>query len=194
MQLMLPFVTNGLAVRTAPRPDKHYVIMDNDWSTAEFMPCLIAPVGDVKQQLAAPNGASRGRNSTSCKSKHLSSLPGRNMAADQHAQPFPGIGNNNTPSCPGRGHYVGTRGDYPTSGSVQARLPDRPTGELAFGSELDGADGPQVSGQVSIYPAGVLTDIALAMRMDPQCASLAKDLVIMGGYVDLHLPADYQVR
>ena len=49
-------------------------------------------------------------------------------------------------------------------------------------------------GQVSIYPAGALTDIALAMRMDPQCASLAKDLVVMGGYVDLHLPADYQVR
>ncbi|KAJ5966906.1 hypothetical protein N7501_003154 [Penicillium viridicatum] len=81
-------------------------------------------------------------------------------------------------------------GNYPTSGGVQVRLPDRPTGELAFGSELDGADGPQVS----IYPAGALTDIALAMRMDPQLASLAKDLVIMGGYVDLHLPADYQVR
>ncbi|KAJ5425189.1 hypothetical protein N7465_000259 [Penicillium sp. CMV-2018d] len=81
-------------------------------------------------------------------------------------------------------------GNYPTSGGIQARLPDRPTGELAFGSELDGADGPQVS----IYPAVALTDIALAMRMDPQFASLAKDLVIMGGYVDLHLPADYQVR
>lgn len=33
----------------------------------------------------------------------------------------------------------------PTSGGFQARLPDRPTGELALGSELDGADGPQVS-------------------------------------------------
>lgn len=41
--------------------------------------------------------------------------------------------------------------------------------------------------QVSIYPAGALIDIALAMPMDPQFASLAKDLVIMGGYVDLHL-------
>lgn len=28
------------------------------------------------------------------------------------------------------------------------------------------------------------------MLMDPQFASLAKDLVIMGGYVDLHLPAE----
>lgn len=49
-------------------------------------------------------------------------------------------------------------------------------------------------GQVSIYPAGALTDIALAICMDPQFASLAKHLVIIGGYVDLHLPADYQVR
>ncbi|KOS47666.1 hypothetical protein ACN38_g1336 [Penicillium nordicum] len=50
MQLMLPFVTNSLAVRTTPRPDKHYVIMDSDWFTAEFMPCLIviALVGDVR--------------------------------------------------------------------------------------------------------------------------------------------------
>lgn len=31
------------------------------------------------------------------------------------------------------------------------------------------------------------------MRIDPQFASLAKDLVIMGGYVDLHLLADYKV-
>ena len=46
-------------------------------------------------------------------------------------------------------------------------------------------------GQVSIYPAEALSDIALAMRMDPQFASLAKDLVIMGGYVDLHLPAEF---
>lgn len=42
-------------------------------------------------------------------------------------------------------------------------------------------------GQVSIYSAGALTNIALAVRMDPLFASLAKDLVIMGGYVDLNL-------
>lgn len=42
-------------------------------------------------------------------------------------------------------------------------------------------------GHVSIYSAGALTNIALAVRMDPQFASLAKDLVIMGGYVDLNM-------
>ncbi|KOS47665.1 hypothetical protein ACN38_g1337 [Penicillium nordicum] len=45
-------------------------------------------------------------------------------------------------------------------------------------------------GEVSINPAGALTDIALAMRMDPQFASLAKDLMIMGGYAGLHLPTE----
>ena len=39
-------------------------------------------------------------------------------------------------------------------------------------------------GQVSIYSAGALTNVALAVRMDPEFASLAKELVIMGGYVD----------
>lgn len=45
-------------------------------------------------------------------------------------------------------------------------------------------------GQVSIYAAGALTNVALAVRMDEGFASLAKELVIMGGYVDDNL---YQV-
>lgn len=42
-------------------------------------------------------------------------------------------------------------------------------------------------GQVSIYAAGALTSIALAVRMDDEFASLAKELVIMGGYVDVNM-------
>ncbi|CRL24687.1 unnamed protein product [Penicillium camemberti] len=53
MQLTLPFVTNGLALRTTPRPDKHYAIMDSDWFTAEFMPCLISLVGVLQTTLHA---------------------------------------------------------------------------------------------------------------------------------------------
>lgn len=41
--------------------------------------------------------------------------------------------------------------------------------------------------QVSIYAAGALTNVALAVRMDPDFASLAKELVIMGGYVDFNM-------
>jgi inosine-uridine nucleoside N-ribohydrolase len=36
-------------------------------------------------------------------------------------------------------------------------------------------------GQVTIYGAGPMTDIALAVQLDPQFAALAKGLVIMGG-------------
>jgi inosine-uridine nucleoside N-ribohydrolase len=45
-------------------------------------------------------------------------------------------------------------------------------------------------GQVSIYAAGAMTNVALAVRMDESFAKLAKELVIMGGYVDVNL---YQV-
>ncbi|KAM3067961.1 hypothetical protein ACMFMF_009329 [Clarireedia jacksonii] len=42
-------------------------------------------------------------------------------------------------------------------------------------------------GKVSIYAAGSMTNIALAVRSDDQFASLAKELVIMGGYIDVNL-------
>lgn len=46
-------------------------------------------------------------------------------------------------------------------------------------------------GQVSIYSAGSLTNIAAAIRLDSTFARAAKELVIMGGYVDLNL---YQLQ
>ena len=42
-------------------------------------------------------------------------------------------------------------------------------------------------GEVSIYAAGAMTNVALAVRTDPKFASLAKELVIMGGYIDNNL-------
>lgn len=42
-------------------------------------------------------------------------------------------------------------------------------------------------GEVMIFSGGALTNIALAVRMDPQFAALAKGLVIMGGYLDVTL-------
>ena len=45
----------------------------------------------------------------------------------------------------------------------------------------------QYPGEVSIYSAGALTNIALAVRMDPDFAKNAKELVIMGGYIDVNL-------
>lgn len=42
-------------------------------------------------------------------------------------------------------------------------------------------------GEVTIYAAGALTNIALAVRKDGQFARLARQLVVMGGYVDDNL-------
>ncbi|MBV8568789.1 MAG: nucleoside hydrolase [Methylobacteriaceae bacterium] len=41
--------------------------------------------------------------------------------------------------------------------------------------------------QVSIYEGGPMTNLALAVRLDPQFASLAKELVFMGGIIDANL-------
>jgi inosine-uridine nucleoside N-ribohydrolase len=41
--------------------------------------------------------------------------------------------------------------------------------------------------QVTILAAGPLTNIALAIRLDPEFASLAKQLIFMGGFVDTNL-------
>lgn len=42
-------------------------------------------------------------------------------------------------------------------------------------------------GEVVVYSGGALTNIALATRLDPDFARLAKELVIMGGYLDVTL-------
>jgi len=42
-------------------------------------------------------------------------------------------------------------------------------------------------GQVSIWTAGALTNVALAIRIDSTFAANARELVIMGGYLDVNL-------
>jgi hypothetical protein len=42
-------------------------------------------------------------------------------------------------------------------------------------------------GEVTIFAAGAMTNVALAVRADPKFASLAKEMVIMGGYIDDNL-------
>lgn len=42
-------------------------------------------------------------------------------------------------------------------------------------------------GEVSIYAAGALTNIALAIRLDSNFAQNARELIIMGGYLDVNI-------
>ncbi|KAA6406894.1 MAG: hypothetical protein FRX48_09392 [Lasallia pustulata] len=46
-------------------------------------------------------------------------------------------------------------------------------------------------GQVSIFSAGALTNVATAIRLDPTFAPTAKELILMGGYLDTNL---YQLQ
>ena len=87
-------------------------------------------------------------------------------------------------------------GNDPTGGSDPNRIvraaflegypttkPDTSTNAATFMVEMV----HKYPGQVSIYGAGAMTNIALAVRMDANFASLAKELVIQGGYVDDNL-------
>lgn len=42
-------------------------------------------------------------------------------------------------------------------------------------------------GEITIFSGGSLTNIALAIRLEPKFASLCKSLVLMGGYIDVML-------
>lgn len=89
--------------------------------------------------------------------------------------------------------YVANTTSDPTSGSPDrvveaAFIEGFPKAQLDAATTAAGFMVEQVRkfpGQVSIYAAGALTNVALAVRMDSEFASLAKELVIMGGYVDV---------
>lgn len=63
---------------------------------------------------------------------------------------------------------------------------------ITFASEISAAEFlvrqvRKYPGEISIWSGGALTNIALAARMDANFAKNAKELVIMGGYIDLNL-------
>ena len=87
------------------------------------------------------------------------------------------LGNDPTGGDPNRIVRAAILEGYPTT------LPDTSTSAANFMVEMV----KKYPGQVSIYTAGALTNVALAVRMDPNFAGLAKELVIMGGYVDDNL-------
>lgn len=85
-------------------------------------------------------------------------------------------------------------GNDPTSGNpervVKAAFKEGyPNGTLAgnHSAEWMVEQVRKYPGEVMIYSGGALTNVALAVRLDPDFASLAKGLVIMGGYLDVTL-------
>ncbi|KAJ6006764.1 hypothetical protein N7451_004708 [Penicillium sp. IBT 35674x] len=206
---LLPFVTGANALPKASRAEKHYAIMDNDWYTAGFVPYLIALDGDIEILGLASDTANSWQPQgalhavATLEAGNLSCIPVYPGAT------YPLI---NTPErfqawetihgkLPWEGAFAPENktaeaaGSDPTSGDpnriVKAAFkegfpkgrPENSTSAANFMVQMV----HKYPGQVSIYSAGALTNVALAVRMDPEFASLAKDLVIMGGYVDLNM-------
>ena len=185
------------------------IILDNDWSTAGFIPYLLALdqgwevlglVGDTANSWALQTSL---HGLATLEVGNLSSCIPVHKGAD-----YPFI---NTPeliqaweemfgTLPWEGVFkpmnvtAEATGSDPTSGNPNriaksAFLEGYPNGTLS-GYHAAAWMVEQVNkypGEVMIYSGGALTNIALAIRMDSKFASLTKGLVIMGGYIDVNL-------
>ncbi|EXJ91445.1 hypothetical protein A1O1_04557 [Capronia coronata CBS 617.96] len=185
------------------------VILDNDWSTAGFIPFLLALnagwdvlglVGDTSNSWALQTSL---HGLATLEVGNLSSCIPVYKGAD-----YPLL---NTPELfqaweevhgvlPWQGAFAPENlteeaaGADPTSGDPNrvaqaAFLEGYPngtlTGEYAAAWMIEQVH--KYPGEVMIYAAGGMTNVALAVRMDPEFAKLAKGLVIMGGYIDVNL-------
>ncbi|KAG9678001.1 nucleoside hydrolase, partial [Aureobasidium melanogenum] len=197
-----------LQSRSAMNSTRPKVIMDNDWSTAGFIPYLLALdagwdvlglVSDTANSWALQTGL---HALATLEVGNLSCIP-VHKGAD-----YPIL---NTPELFQTWEMV--HGKLPWEGAF---APENLTYE-ALGNDPTSGDPSRVSksaffegypnttfaskdaawfmieqvrkypGQVSIYSAGSLTNVALAVRMDPDFAKNAKELIIMGGYIDVNL-------
>ncbi|CAI7659056.1 unnamed protein product [Penicillium pancosmium] len=199
----------GALGATNLQSEKRYAILDNDWLAVGFLPFLLAMKGGMEiLGLVSVTGNSWQKQ---CGLHALANLEIGNLTCIPVYQgaTWPLI---NTPerfqaweSVHGKLPFQGAlgplnvtaeqQGKNPTSGDPNRVTPEafvEGFPKTNFNNSTNAAsfmvqmvhDYPH---QISIYAAGPLTNIALAVRMDPLFASLAKELVIMGGYVDSNM-------
>ncbi|KAH0373147.1 nucleoside hydrolase, partial [Aureobasidium melanogenum] len=197
-----------LQARSTTNTTRPKVIMDNDWSTAGFIPYLLALdagwdvlglVSDTANSWALQTGlhalATLEVGNLSCIPVHKGAdypilntpelfqtwemvhgkLPWEGAFAPENLT-YEALGNDPTSGDPNRVSKAAFFEGYPNT---------------TFASK-DAAwfmieQVRKYPGQVSIYSAGSLTNVALAVRMDPDFAKNAKELIIMGGYIDVNL-------
>ncbi|KAB8067625.1 Inosine/uridine-preferring nucleoside hydrolase domain-containing protein [Aspergillus leporis] len=191
------------------QPEKRYAILDNDWGAVGFLPFLIALKNDVEVLGLVSDTANSWQRQ--CAYHALANLEVGNLSCIPvyAGATYPLI---NTPErfqaweaihgkLPWEGAFAlenataEALGKDPTSGDpnriVQSAFIEgfpttevnRSTSAVNFMVEMV----RKYPHQVSIYSAGALTNVALAVRTDPEFASLAKELVIMGGYLDVNM-------
>lgn len=196
----------GVATAPSSRPK---VILDNDWSTTGFIPFLqalkanwdvLGIVSDTSDSWARTTGlhalATLEVGDLGCIPVYkgsdypLLNTPGLYRAwADVHGKlewegafapenlTNEALGNDPTSGNPNRISRSAFKEGYPN---------------ITFASDISAAEFMvqqvrKYPGQVSIYSAGALTNIALAVRMDSNFAKNAKQLVVMGGYIDVNV-------
>ncbi|KAI9639922.1 hypothetical protein NHQ30_011698 [Ciborinia camelliae] len=192
-----------------------YVIMDNDWSTTGFIPYLIAL--DAGWEVLGLTSCTADTWQHQVALHALATLSLGNLTSCIPVVPgstFPLI---NTPArfqaweavhgkLPWEGAFAPynataeAAGSDPTSGSDPFRVVKEAFKEgfpsnysIAGLKRSQSASAFMIEmvhrypGQVSIYSAGALTNIALAVRSDDNFAMLAKELILMGGYIDDNL-------
>ncbi|PIA89016.1 hypotheticalsprotein [Cercospora beticola] len=189
---------------TAPK-----VILDNDWSTNGFIPILQAVkagwdvlgiLSDTSNTWALQCGLHalatlevgdlgcipvyRGADYPLLNTPTLFQaweevhgvLPWEGAFAPENST-FEALGNDPTSGDPNRISKSAFKEGYPN---------------ITFASDISAAEFlvqqvRKYPGEISIYSAGALTNIALAVRIDPNFAKNAKELIIMGGYIDVNL-------
>jgi Inosine-uridine nucleoside N-ribohydrolase len=185
------------------------VILDNDWSTAGFIPYLLALnagwdvlglVGDTANSWALQTSLHAlatlevGKLSSCIPVYKGSDYPLLNTPELFRAwEEIHGV-------LPWQGAFAAENvtaeaaGNDPTSGNPErvvkaAFLEGYPNTTLAgnYAAAWMIEQVHKYPGEVMIYSGGALTNIALPIRMDPKFASLTKGLVIMGGYIDVNL-------
>lgn len=198
-----PFSEKRAANATAQKR----VIMDNDWSTAGFIPMLLALDAGWNLTVASDTANSWALQTglhalATLEVGNLSCIP-VHKGAD-----YPLL---NTPKMfqtwelihgvlPWEGAFAPenltyeAEGNDPTSGnperiSKSAFYEGYPNTTFAskFAAWHMIEEVRKYPGEVSIFSGGSLTNIALAIRMDPDFAKNAKELVVMGGYIDVNL-------
>ncbi|TVY83690.1 Uncharacterized protein LSUE1_G003805 [Lachnellula suecica] len=206
--------TAALSVSASPirrnETAKRYAILDNDWSSVGFIPFLMAL--DAGIEILALTSSTSDSWQKQCAYHALATLEIGNLSCVPviYGATYPLI---NTPErfqawemvhgvLPWQGAFAPYNataealGSDPTSGPDPNRIekaaflegfPNSTAVEGKMAASFMIEQVHKYPGQVSIYSGGALTNIALAVRMDEDFASLAKELVVMGGYVDVNM-------
>ncbi|TLD28052.1 inosine-uridine preferring nucleoside hydrolase [Venturia nashicola] len=200
-----------LPQRNTSNSGKRFAILDNDWSATGFIPMLITQKSDI--EILALTSSTSDSWQKQCAYHALATLEIGNLSCIPvyEGATYPLINTYERFQAwemihgvlPWEGvfaHYNATAeslGSDPTADSSNANrvtasafLEGYPNTTTAANKSAAAFMIEQVHkypGQVSIYAAGALTNIALAVRLDDQFAALAKELIIMGGYLDANL-------